>query len=287
MGLRDRRWHPWSGTPTGAFERLMVIPRYGLKSLFAGRIFVTFCVLTWIVPLVFAAQIYLRHNAEALAILGLTPERLDLILPIDATFFERLLRWQIPFAFLAVVRAAPVVVVPDLRAGGLPLLLSRPLTPLMWVVGKVIAVVVVLSTVTWIPAAACLALQVSLVPSWLAKYPRVALGTPLAGLLASLWLALVAVAVAALVRSKPGATAAMFGAVFATAAVGAVVQHQLDLSIGGALQLPQAAEAVWRAILGMPPGDTPASAAFTVLILLAVGAALVLWARIRPIEVVK
>lgn len=287
MGLRDRRWRPWGGEPTGRFERALVIPRYGLKALLTRRILLTFCVLTWLVPLVFAALIYLRHNAEALAILGLTTQRLDQMLPIDASFFERLLRWQLPLAFIAAVWAAPVVVVPDLRAGGLPLLLARPLSPLMWVVGKVVAVSIVLSTITWIPAAACLALQVSLVPSWLLEFPRVAVATILADLLSSLWLALVAVGVATAVRSRLGATAASFAGAFVLAAIGAFLQFEMKFGFAAALRLPVAAEAVWRSLLGMPAREASLASSLVVLLALAALAVLVLRMRIRPIEVVR
>jgi hypothetical protein len=266
----------------------LVIPRYGLRLLFGGKIFLTFCLATWLVPLVFATLIYLRHNAEALAILGLTVEQLDQVLPVGPRMFGWLVAWQLPLAFLAAVRAAPAVVAPDLRGGGLPLYFSRPLTPAGWVAGKVTTVALVLSALTFVPASLCLALQISLDPPWLLAHPRVVVGTIAFGMLETAWIALVSVAVASAVRSKPGAAGAMFGSVIFLAAIGGVVEHQLGLAAGAALQLPKAAESLARTLLGMTIVEGPSLLASSLVLgAIAALALVILRVRIRPLEIVR
>jgi hypothetical protein len=287
MGLRDRRWHPWSGTPSGPLSRALVIPRYALGRLFAGRLFLAFCLLTWIVPLAFAVLIYMRHNAAALAFFGLTAERINQLWPLDGFFFRWLLVIQTPFAFLAALHAAPTVAIPDLRTGGLPLLLSRPLRPWGWVAGKVAAVAAVLSFLTWIPASLCLVLQASVDPRWVLENVRIALGIVAVGVLTAIWFALLGVAVATLARTKPAATAVIFGTVSVFAAVGGILEGGLGIEAGASLQFWDAGDAIFRLLLGLDRGDASPVTTVVVLLSLAAGALAILWARIRPMEIVR
>jgi hypothetical protein len=102
-----------------------------------------------------------------------------------------------------------------------------------------------------------------------------------------LWLALMGVAVAALVRTKPGATAVIFGAVFVFAAVGGILEGELGIEFGSSLQFWDAGDAMFRLLLGLDRGDASPLTTVVVLTGLAAGALAILWARIRPMEIVR
>jgi len=81
MAVLERSYKRYEGVLSPEWSRFLIIPRHAFQNVFRSKLFTGFYVLSFVAPLVFAILIYLRHNAEALAIMNLS---LVNVLPIDA-----------------------------------------------------------------------------------------------------------------------------------------------------------------------------------------------------------
>src|ERR1043166_5703786 len=97
----------YEGPLSPEWSRFLLIPGRALRNVFRSKLFSGLYVVSFVAPLVFAIIIYLRHNAEALAIMNLNVVNL---LPIDATYFQTfvMVRGWIVFT-LAILIAPPQV----------------------------------------------------------------------------------------------------------------------------------------------------------------------------------
>ena len=148
MAVYEHLYRAYEGESHSRWSRFLVIPRYALREVFKSKLLVTFFILCFIYPLIATILVYLRHNANALALLQINVLEL---LPIDASFFRTFLEVQGAFTFILTVLVAPPLISRDLSNNALPLYLCRPLSRAEYVLGKMAVVVFLLSLVTWIP----------------------------------------------------------------------------------------------------------------------------------------
>src|SRR5256885_3522688 len=148
MAVYEHTYKRYAGRLTPEWSRFLIIPRHAYRDIFKSKLFTAFFVACFIPLLIEAILIYLHHNVNALAILKVNVREL---LPIDATFFEAFVGVQCGFAFLLTLLVGPPLVARDLRNNALPLFLCRPFSRAEYVFGKMSVVLILLSTITWIP----------------------------------------------------------------------------------------------------------------------------------------
>src|ERR1044072_2802861 len=124
MAVYKKTYRPYDGELTGAFRRLMVIPRYACADLNRSRFLTIFFLASFIYPLVCALIIYVRHNASALTLLG--AQGADRFISINVVFFMSLLGWQSMLALFLTSFIGPGQISPDLANNALALYLARP-----------------------------------------------------------------------------------------------------------------------------------------------------------------
>lgn len=246
MAVYEHLYGAYEGESHSQWSRFLVIPRYALREVFKSKLLTGFFIVCFIYPLIAAILVYLRHNANALALLQINVVEL---IPIDASFFRTFMEVQGGFAFILTVLVAPPLISRDLSNNALPLYLCRPLSRTEYVLGKMAVIAVLLSLVTWIPGLLIFFFQASLAGfAWLSANLWM-VGSILLGF--SIWivlLSLIALAVSALVKWRVVASGAILGLFFVPSALGEIV-NQLFLSRWGSLiSLWATMNSMWRGL---------------------------------------
>ncbi len=288
MAVFERSYRPYSGTLTPEKRRFLILPRYAYSDVFKSRMFAIFFALCFGVPFAGLLIIYLHHNLSALKMFGITAEKLNEILPIDAQFFFRGMSLQSGLCFIITLFVGPALVAPDLRNNGLPLYLARPFSRAEYVLGKLCVLAILMSLVTWVPGLLLWGFQAYLEPHWAAQNLQIASALFFGSWIWILFLSLFALAISAWVKWKPVARIALFMLFFIGQAFGHIVRGILGLSFGKLFDASGASATVWASLFGVrPPDDHPLILAWITM----VGGCLVfLWllkTRLRAYEVVR
>lgn len=244
MAVYKKTYRPYDGELTGSVGRLLVMPRYAFEDLQKSRFLTLFYLGSFIYPLICALLIYVRHNASALALLGVQGgERL---ISIDTGFFLRLLGWQGMLALFLTAFVGPGLVSPDLSNNALALYLARPFSRTEYVLGKMSVLLIVLSLMTWVPGLLLFALQGYLEGwQWASEHIRLAWASFVAAFLWILVLSLLALALSAWVKWKPAAGALMFGVFFVAAGFGATINAVQRATWGNIFNISYLIGSVW------------------------------------------
>ena len=126
-----------------------VIARAGMMERLRERKFLGLLLVAWLPFLVRAVQLYVAANfAQAAAFLAPTP----------ATFREFLDQQSI-FVFFITIYVGSGLIANDRRANALQIYLSKPLTRVEYIAGKLATLVIFLTAVTWVPGILLLLLQ--------------------------------------------------------------------------------------------------------------------------------
>jgi ABC-2 type transport system permease protein len=158
VAVHRRRFQVYEGSLTPVGTRFTVVVRYALRELFASRVFLMLFIAAFVPLLAALAQVYLNHNETARALLHMRPD----LFAIDNLFFFRVMSVQSVLAIVLAAWAGPTLIAPDLAGGALPLYLSRPLSRPQYLLGKMTAILGLLSAVTWLPALLLYALEAGL-----------------------------------------------------------------------------------------------------------------------------
>jgi ABC-2 type transport system permease protein len=125
-----------------------VITRAVLLSRIRERRVIGLLLMAWLPFLVRAVQIYASANFQQVAFLAPTPQT-----------FREFLDQQELFVFIVSILIGSGLVADDKRANALQIYLSKPLTRVEYIAGKLVALALVLTFVTWLPAILLLVLQ--------------------------------------------------------------------------------------------------------------------------------
>ncbi|MBI2569211.1 MAG: hypothetical protein HYV63_19500 [Candidatus Schekmanbacteria bacterium] len=248
MAVYDQSYRVYGGATTAHWQRLLVIPRYGLRDLFRGRSFLAFFLTCLTAPLAAAALVYLANHLPVLSFLRI--EQLAQKLQVGAAFFYHLLGLQAGFfATIAMIIAAPQLLSQDLYNNAIPLYLSRPLSRWEYLCGKLAVLAAVGSAITWIPCLAVYVLQVSQAEAaWRAANP----GLGLAIFVGSwLWIGLFGIfslAVCAAVKRRQVARGLLVLYLIVSASLGEAINAIYGTTAGDWIRLPRVAEAFWGAL---------------------------------------
>ena len=251
MAVYKRSYTPYQGVRTHERLRFTVVTRYALKTVLSTKLAISAFTFSFVPHLVALCLIYLRNNVAALTAIapGLPATQIMAYFPIDGPFFARLLGVEAFLTFGLVSLIGPGLISPDLANNALPLYLSRPFSRFEYVLGKLSALLVLLSLVTWIPGSLLIGVQTSLAGfEWLGDHRGVVAAVLVGSWLWILAMSLVSLAISAWVRWGAVAVPALFGVFFVAAAFGEVANDLLDLNPrwGTLINLPAAMAMVWN-----------------------------------------
>lgn len=286
MAVYKRTYAPYEGPRTPAWSRFLILPRVSYERLWQSRFLVMFFMGCFFYPLGLTAYIYIANN---LSILEQFEQAAARFVTVDASVFLFYCSFQGGAAYLLTAFVGPNLVSPDLVNGALPLYLGRPFSRVEYLLGKMSVLVILLSTITWIPGLILFGIQGSLAGwDWTVANLWIA-GAMVVGLL--LWiivLSLIALAVSAWVKWKIAAGAVLMGVFFAGAGFGSAVNQVLRTQNGYLLNIRQVIYTVWAGLFGTDPDNgLSLQSAWITLGVVVVACIWLLLRRVRAFEVVK
>ena len=290
MAVYDHGYRGYVGPLMSARSRFLVISRYGLRDVFASRMFLAFFAFCFTWPLLLLVAMYLRYNAEALALTNIGATDLLEFLEVNTWFFQNLfLRAQLYLAFVVVLIVGPSLLSADLRNRAMPLYLSRPLTRTDYVLGKLLVLGVLVSAITWAPGLLLFAIQASLGGTeWLGEHWRVAPSLVVVSAVWTLCMSLPMLAIAAWVKWKPWARILFMGAILSGTAFGEFYKQFYDSWLGSMVVAFDVTAALSASVFGTEGNvQMPDTAAWLAAGLLVAVSAALLYRRVRAFEVVS
>jgi ABC-2 type transport system permease protein len=285
MAVHSHVFRPYEGARTALRTRWLVIARYALTEALSQKRTIALLVASAFPLLGGAVIIYLHHNLEAIKILEIPVQSL---IPIDATFFYRILTIQCYLAFGLTAATGARVLVNDLRDNALPLYLSRPITRVEYVLGKATAIATLGSLVTWVPSLLLMGLQASLSRGWLVQNWWLAPGIFLGAWSAIPLFALVCLAVAAVLRRRAASEAAFVALFIVVPLIARIVDQFLHMEWWIRFFVPAIFEALWTPLfrLQQSNGLSPAGAMLSLAVAVTL-AATILLRRVKAWEIVR
>ena len=285
MAVYDQGFRVYNGPLTAARGRFLVLAEYALRDILVSRRTLVFLISSGLVPLLAAILIYLHHNADAIALIRIP---VDELLPINGTFFLRLMQVQSIALFLVFQSAGSTLISADVRDNALPLYLGRPLSRAEYVLGKLTALLVLGSLVTWLPTMVLFVFQSSLEGfGWFFENLRWAVGIFIGDWILLLLFGLVCLAVSAALRAKAAAEVAFAGFFILPMVFGKIIDETLNTDFGIFLHFWELLESTWRGLMGLQASrHIAASPALLTLLVICALAVWVLKRRIQAYEVV-
>jgi ABC-2 type transport system permease protein len=248
MAVLERAYKRYEGALSPEWSRFLIIPRHAFRNVFRSKIFTGLFALSFAPPLAFAVLIYLRHNAEALAILQLNVVN---VIPIDEKFFQVFVEIQCWIGFFLALLVGPQQVSRDLTNNGLPLYLCRPFSRSEYVIGKMSIVIILLSTITWVPGLILFLLQSYLEGwSWFTANIPIASAIFLGSLVWIVLLALLTQTISAWVKWRLAASAGLIGMVFIPSVFAAILNEMLETHWGNIMSLGMLIHNIWSGLFG-------------------------------------
>ena len=286
MAVHKRTYRRYSGELTPAWSRFLILYRYSRKSLLRSRLLTGFYVLCFFFPLFCAIEIYLLHNLEFGAKYGFDLAR---FIAVDNKFFFYFVDVQGGLAFILTAFTGPGLISPDLANGALPLYFCRPFSRAEYVAGKMSALAVLLSQITWVPGLILFAIQASVAPRhWLAENWWIAGSIVLASWIWVAILCLLSMALSAWVKWRFVAGALMLGVFFFGAGFGNAINAVMRTNSGSLIDIGHLIATVWTTLFRIPSDlGTSATEAWTVLIIVCGICLLMLMRKVRAYEVIK
>jgi ABC-type transport system involved in multi-copper enzyme maturation permease subunit len=267
--LRTQRWIP--------------IAREGLKALFSRRAYLALISIAWLPVFVRLVQVYFTTRF---------PEARRVI-PVDDKLFFDFLGQQMPWMLLMSAYSGAGLIANDMRTGGLLLYLSRPLTLVDYIFGKVMILFVSLSMVTLVPGLVLFFGARSLAPdvlgdlSHLLLVPKI-VAMALVFVLPTTSLVLV---MSALARNSRFAGLGFFFVFVGSTVAQAIAWRATRNPYAGLISIQATMRRVGEAIFAVKPtrmtAGLPPEYAFAVLAVLFLACLFVLKTRVRAVEIVK
>jgi len=277
--IHDQSYRHYGGSRQPAARAWLVIARSGIKQFLRRRPMIGILFGSWIQLMVRLAMFYVAESyTQAQALLG-----------PSAQVFRQFLEQQDFFVFLIAVYVGSGLIAQDRKANALQIYLSKPLTRLDYIAGKMAILATYLLFVTWVPAMLLLIGQILLSGSL--EFARANLVLfPAITVFAFLEVFIVCCAVLALssLTTSTRYVAVMFAGVmfFSKAVYGTLrlVTGSTAVSwVSFGDSLAQVGDAIFRQPLRY---TTPVAVSFIVLLALVAVSLSVLERRVRGVEVV-
>ena len=285
MAIHRRGYNRYQGKIEGRRARFLVLPRFSWKMMFRQRVVILLSVCAMINPLLFAFFVYIGNNADLVN--AVRP--LQGVLKIDNDFFMNFMSVQKVFAVFLAALTGPGLIAPDVANNALQLYFSRPLTRLDYALGRLTALMGLLSLITWIPCLAIFLMQASMAEDgWIAANWRLGLGTCVGFLFWILLVSFTALVSSAWVKLRVIASGLILGFFFILSGVASMINGVFRGTWGHLLNPSWIVERAVYALSGIDaPDDVPGAAAailaFLVILFLLT---LILERKLRPVEVI-
>ena len=276
--LHDQTYRRYTGvreTPGSAWG---VIALTGLRALVRKKFFLVVMLFSWAQFVVRAVMLYLAANFPQMEVLAPTP-----------TMFREFFEQQGFFAFIVTVYVGAGLISTDRRVHALQIYLSKPLTRVEYIAGKLAILLVLLLVVTWVPAMLLLLLQVAFAGNltFLTENLFLVPAMTLFGLLYALMVSFTMLALSSLSTSARYVAVLYAGALLFTEAIFGIVRAVTGSSGLSWLSFRANLAQVGDVVFGIPPRyDTPWPVSLAVVIGIIVVSAWVLERRVRGVEVV-
>ena len=288
MAVYKRTYHGYAGPLTPEWSRFAIIPRYAYRRLFQSKIMTVFFIVCFISPLVFLSLIYTANSFDSIAkMFGATGVHSPI--SVDGEFFQIYLGVQCFLAFILTSFVGPGLVSTDLSNRALTLYLARPFSRAEYVIGKMSVLLILLSSITWVPGLILFAVQAALAGGgWFLHNLWIAWAIFAGAWMWILVIALLALALSAWVKWKIAAGALLLGMFFVAAAFGEAINAVLGVHWGGLINLSVLFNSVWNSLFRAQhrPDLSPASAWF-MLALISASCLWLLYRKLRAVEVVR
>jgi len=277
MPIHDQGYRRYVGLRGAHGRAWWIIARTQLMSAVRVKVFVALLLASWIPFVARGVQIYLASTFQQVAILAAT-----------AQTFREFLGQQGLFIFLVTVSLGGAIA-DDRRANALQLYLSKPLTRVEYIVGRMVPALIVLMWVTFVPAMLLLLLQVAFSGSttFLRQNLFLIPAITLVSLVQSLLATFTIMALSSLSKSRRFVSIMYAGLIIFSTAIYQVLRgitgSRTWAAISPSQMLDVLADAVFR-IRAQPP--VPVWVAVTVLLALIAVCVWVLERRVRAVEVV-
>ena len=166
MPIHDQGYRRYQGRRAPRGQGWLVIARAGIRTFLAKKAFLALLLLAWIRFLIEAVRIYLATNVSQVAA-NLPPAGQSLLSVNAQTFHDMLDSWFVNLVmFLITVYVGAGLIANDRRANALQIYLSKPLTRIEYVFGKLGVLAAFLLFATWVPAMALLLVQIAFAGSF-------------------------------------------------------------------------------------------------------------------------
>lgn len=278
MPIHDQGYRRYGGRREAHGRTWWVIARAGVMERLRERKFLGLLLVAWGPFLVRAVQLYVAANYSQASFLA----------PSAATFREFLTQQSL-FVFFITLYVGSGLIANDRRANALQIYLSKPLTRVEYVVGKLTTLLLFLTAVTWLPAILLLLLQMlfagnlTFLTANLFLFPAITLFSAVLVLTS----AFAMLALSSLSKSRRFVAVMYAGLIFFTAALYQALRG-ITGSQAWAFISPGDVLDVFSRVIFRVTGPTalpfPAAVLFVVLLLGA--SVLVLERRVRGVEVV-
>ena len=147
--IHDQSYRHYGGGRAIPGRSWTVIAWAGIKTMIRKRAFLGLLIFGLAPFLVRAVQMWISSNYPQAAILNPTPET-----------FRQFLEQQDFFVFTITVYVGAGLIANDRRANALQIYLSKPLSRVDYVVGKLATLLIFLTAVTWVPGILLLVMQI-------------------------------------------------------------------------------------------------------------------------------
>jgi ABC-2 type transport system permease protein len=285
VAVYKRTYTAYEGEFTPEWSRFLILPRTTYKKLGQSRLVTGLRNISFIFPVGCIAFAYISNNLSVLSNIGVPAAN---VFTVDKGLFLTFCWVQGIFAYLMTALVGPGLVSPDLVNNALPLYLSRPFSRAEYIAGKMSVLIILLSTITWIPGLILFIVQCSLA-GWDWTRDNLSIAAALfVGL--TIWivlLSLIALAISAFVKWRIAAAALLLGIFVAGAGFGAALNQIVRTDYGSLLNLPLVMYTIWQQLFGRI-SDTGVSFELAWLTVIAVcaGCLWLLWRKVRAFEVV-
>jgi len=258
----------------------MVIARAGIRSMFAKRAFLGLLLLAWSPFLVGAVQMWANTVPQFAAVLKVTAETFHNYL--DNTF-QRIL------VFVITVYVGAGLIANDRRANALQIYLSKPLSRLEYVFGKLAILGFFLLLITWLPAMVLLIVQAAFAGSFafvwnnLFLFPAITVFAAIEVIAVSFTM----LALSSLSNSSRYVGILYAGVIFFSSAIYGVLYAVTRSTMFSWISFPANLEQLGNVIFRQPVKyDTPWPVSLFVIVLVVAVSCLILERRVRGVEVV-
>ena len=278
MPIHDQGYRRYTGQRAPHGRAWSVIAKTGVRTLVGRRVFIGLLLVSWFPFFVRAVQIYASANIPQAAFLAPDPR-----------MFRQFVEQQEIFLFFVTVYAGAGLIANDRRANALQIYLSKPLTRLEYIIGKLAILIAFLLLVSWVPAVVLLIVQIVFSGSFTFFFDNLFLfpAITLFSFLQVVAIAAAMLALSSLSKSSRYVGVLYAGLIFFSQAVYGVVYAVTRDSRYAWLSMPLNLAQVGDVVFRLPTRFAmPAGVAFFMIGALVTGSALILHRRVRGIEVV-